>query len=113
MKSAFGDYCDYIDASELEVPYWLMNSEELLGLMVDRTESAAPNQIAKFRDLLQEAKEGHSENKALGLPKITIDTPIYFDFDYILNEFRRLDVEMVEGKQSKPIKGPLNACAFG
>lgn len=106
-KDAFGDYCDYIDASELELPYWLMNSEELLGLMVDRTEFAAPNQIAKFRDLLQEAKEEYSENKTLGLPKITIDTPVYFDFNYILDEFKRLDVEMVDGKRDK-IKGPLN-----
>lgn len=106
-KNAFGDYCDYIDASELEMPYWLMNSEELFGLMVDRTELAAPNQIAKFRDLLQEAREGSPENKALVLPKITIDTPIYFDFDYILDEFRRLDVEMVKGTRGE-IKGPLN-----
>lgn len=47
--SAFGDYADVISADNLELPYWLMNSEELLGLMVDRSESAAPNQIAKFK----------------------------------------------------------------
>ena len=47
-KNAFGDYADYIDASSLELPYWLMNCEELLDLMVDRSESAAPNQTALF-----------------------------------------------------------------
>lgn len=106
-KESFSNYCDYIDAAELELPYWLMNSEELLGLMVDRTEYAAPNQIAKFRELLQMAKEEHPENKSLGIPKITIDTPVYFDFNVILEEFRRLDIEMVDGKRDK-IKGPLN-----
>ena len=105
-KEAFGDYSEYIDASQLELPYWLMNSEELLSLMVDRSEAAAPNQIAKFKELLQSAKERHPENKILGIPKITIDTPVYFDFGGILNEFRRLDIEMIPGS-SKSKQGPL------
>ncbi len=64
--------------------------------MVDRSESAAPNQIAKFKELLQSAKERHPENAALNIKKITIDTPVFFDFDGILREFRRLDTEMVQ-----------------
>jgi DNA helicase HerA-like ATPase len=105
-SSAFGDYADHISATDLELPYWLMNSEELLGLMVDRSESAAPNQTAKFKELLQAAKEQHHENKSLGIKKITIDTPVYFDFSAILNEFRRLDTQMVPGA-AKPKQGPL------
>lgn len=105
--SAFGDGADVISASELELPYWLMNSEELLGLMVDRSESAAPNQIAKFKELLQAAKEWEPENQALGIPKITIDTPVHFDFDRLIGEFRRLDTEKVPGA-TKPVNGPLH-----
>lgn len=104
---AFGADADVISASALELPYWLMNSEELLGLMVDRSESAAPNQIAKFKELLQTAKESHSENAALGIPKITIDTPVYFDFAKLIDEFRRLDTEMVPGANAKEKQGPL------
>ena len=103
----FGDNSDVISASDLELPYWLMNSEELLGLMVDRSESAAPNQIAKFKELLQDAKESHAENAALGIPKITIDTPVYFDFAKLINEFRRLDTEMVAGARGGEKQGPL------
>ena len=84
-----------------------MKSDELLGLMVDRAESTAPNQIAKFKELLQNAKESHPENKLLGIPKITIDTPVYFDFNSILNEFRRLDNEIVTGSSGKPKQGDL------
>lgn len=105
-KNVFSD-ADYIDANDIELPYWLMNSEELLGLMVDRSESAAPNQIAKFKDLLQKAKESHTENQKLGITKITIDTPVYFDFDGIIKDFQRLDVEMVPGSQGKEKQGPL------
>ncbi len=74
--------------------------------MVDRSESAAPNQIAKFKELLQAAKNCHPENLELGLDQITIDTPVFFDFAQILSEFRRLDTEMVPGA-SKPKQGPL------
>lgn len=100
-KSVFGDDAEYINADDLEFPYWLMKSDELLGLMVDRTESAAPNQIAKFKELLQAAKESHSENKGLAIPKITIDTPVYFDFKSILDEFRRLNTEKVKGDRGE------------
>lgn len=104
--TTFGAEADVISAADLELPYWLMNSEELLGLMVDRSESAAPNQIAKFKELLQGAKESHAENTALGIPKITIDTPVFFDFANLINEFRRLDTEMVPGA-NKDKQGPL------
>jgi len=104
--NTFGDSADVIAATDLELPYWLMNSEELLGLMVDRSESAAPNQIAKFKELLQSAKQSHPENQTLGIKKITIDTPVFFDFESILREFRRLDVEMVAGSKG-PKQGPL------
>lgn len=106
-SDAFGEHANVIAASDLELPYWLMNSEELLGLMVDRSESAAPNQIAKFKELLQKAKENEPENQNLDIPKITIDTPVYFDFDTIISEFRRLDAEKVTGSQGKPVNGPL------
>lgn len=105
-KKAFGDYATFVSAEEIELPYWLMNSEELIDMCVDRHESAAPNQIAKFKELLQAAKENHPENKDLNIPKITIDTPIYFDFSNIIQEFERLDTEMVPGKSGLK-QGPL------
>lgn len=104
--STFGDYADVISTSELELPYWLMNSEELLALMVDRSESAAPNQIAKFKELLQAAKESDVENTKLKIPKITIDTPVHFDFETLINKFRDLDTQMVQGDRGSK-QGPL------
>ncbi|MEC3909686.1 DUF87 domain-containing protein [Sphingobium sp. CR2-8] len=103
---AFGDQAEVISATDLELPYWLMNSEELLGLMVDRAESSAPNQIAKFKELLQAAKQNDAENQTLGIPKITIDTPVHFSLSEIVDEFRRLDTEKVPGA-TKPVNGPL------
>jgi len=104
--TTFGDSADVIAANDLELPYWLMNSEEILGLMVDRSEAAAPNQIAKFKELLQGAKETHPENTKLGIKKITIDTPVFFEFSEILDDFRRLDTQMVSGTKGEK-QGPL------
>ncbi len=106
--NAFGDEAEVIAADQTEMPYWLMNAEELLGLMVDRAESTAPNQNAKFKELLQDAKENNDENRALGLEKITIDTPVFFDLESIIDEFRRLDVETVTGTNNRQKNGPLH-----
>ena len=108
-KNAFGEYADYIDASSIELPYWLMNCEELLGLMIDKNETTAPNQTALFKSLLQESKQKHPENIALNIPKINVDTPVYFDFEEILDKFRFLDRQMVPGaKPGTEKKGDFN-----
>jgi len=105
-KNAFQDEkFDYIDASELEFPYWLMNFQELVDLMIDQTEYSAPNQVAMFRELLQEAKESNEENQKLKIPKITIDTPVFFDFEEIIKEFKRFNEQMVQGSRGQK-QGP-------
>lgn len=105
---AFGAEAEIISAADIEMPYWLMNAEEILSLMIDRAESSAPNQNAKFKELLQAAKEDHPENATLGLEKITIDTPVFFDLDGIIDQFRELDTQMVPGRTGKDVKGPLH-----
>ncbi|HEC39223.1 hypothetical protein LCGC14_1336980 [marine sediment metagenome] len=108
-KTAFNsEHIDFMDAKELEFPYWLMNFQELTDLMIDRSEFTAPNQIAKFREILQEAKETFEENMNLDIPKITIDTPVFFNFQKIIEEFKRLDVERITGTSGRPKNGPFN-----
>ena len=43
----------HVDARDLEIPYWLMTYAELCDLLIDRTEQAAHNQTAFFRDTLR------------------------------------------------------------
>ncbi len=106
-KSAFNStFVDYVSANDLELPYWLMNFQELVELIIDRSESTAPNQIARFRELLQHSKESQKENVELKIPKITVDTPVFFDFQSIIDQFKRLDTEMVPGV-SKEKQGPF------
>lgn len=66
-----------INAVQLEMPYWLMTFAELCDLLVDRTEFSAHNQLAVFRDAVNELKT--QEGRAIGLERATLDTPIFFD----------------------------------
>lgn len=76
--SAFSDEMyRYVDARELEIPYWLMTYAELCDLLIDKTEFSAHNQIAAFRDAVNDLKA--AEGKKLGLVRTTLDTPIFFD----------------------------------
>ncbi|OQY98912.1 MAG: ATPase [Candidatus Brocadia sp. UTAMX2] len=102
--SAFSDnIVRYVDARNLEIPYWLMTYAELCDLLIDHTEREAHNQIAFFRDNIRELKE--AGKSSLGLERVTVDTPVYFSLDELL---KRIDVEnrrMVPGKTGEK-QGP-------
>lgn len=97
----------YVRASEIELPYWLMNFEELVNLCVDRGEREAPNQVAKFRDAPQTEKERAAQEEGLSLPKVTLDTPIFFDLENVLRDLRGLDREMEPGTSGRERQGPF------
>jgi hypothetical protein len=95
----------YVDARELEMPYWLMTYAELCDLLIDQTEFSAHNQTAVFRDGLSDLRQ--REGQRLKLDRATLDTPIYFD----IQELRNF-VESKNGLEPSPstgklVKGPL------
>jgi len=94
-----------VNATELEMPYWLMTYSELSDLLIDRTEFSAHNQTAFFRDTLNALKQ--TEGVRLGLPRTTVDTPIYFSLHDLRQATEAKNEEMVQGA-TKPIKGPMH-----
>jgi hypothetical protein len=95
----------FINAVELEMPYWLMTYGELCDLLIDRTEFAAHNQTAFFRDTLNTLKQ--AEGRELGLPRTTVDTPIYFSLDDLRGMIQVENERMEKGKQGLR-KGPMH-----
>lgn len=91
----------HVDARELEMPYWLMTYAELCDLLIEHSEREATNQTAFFRDCLLEGRqrENTSATPALGLARVTVDTPIYFSLDDILAKVRAKNVERVGNRQ--------------
>lgn len=91
----------YVDAKELEMPYWLMTFAELCDLLVEHGEREATNQTAFFRDCLLEGRqaENTTATPSLGLERVTVDTPIYFSLDALLTKVRAKNVERVGARQ--------------
>ncbi len=91
----------HVDARELEMPYWLMTYTELCDLLIEHSEREATNQTAFFRDCLLEGRqrENTTATPALGLARVTVDTPIYFSLDDILTKVRAKNVERVANRQ--------------
>lgn len=91
----------HVDARDLEIPYWLMTYAELCDLLIEHSEREATNQTAFFRECLLEGR--HKENAtaipALGLARVTVDTPIYFSLDDLIAKVRAKNVERVSNRQ--------------
>lgn len=102
-KYAFADeVVRYVDARELEIPYWLMTYAELCDLLIDHSEREAANQTAFFRDSLFNLKK--SQSKETGLERISVDTPVYFSLEDLLDLIRAENIRKVNNNTKQ---GPL------
>lgn len=105
-KAAF-PHAHYIDISNLILPYWMLNSDELQELFID-TEANDHNQRNVFKNAIINSKVRHyngpEENKA----RIHFDSPLYFDMNDVLREAREintLEIDSGETYASGPRKG--------
>lgn len=92
IESAFPDeLVNYVDAMEMEMPYWMMTYAELVDLFIDRDDSGASIQMAFMREVLQQLKR--KEAKQIGLGVVSIDTPIYFSLAEMYMQFKAANEE--------------------
>lgn len=94
-KSAFPN-ANHIDISNLALPYWLLNSEELEEILLDTGERDNYNQSSVFRKLVTENKKKHNPEHT----KIFYDTPLYFDITEIKNALFNLKSETKNSKSA-------------
>lgn len=92
----------YVDARDLEIPYWLLTYSELVDLLIDRSDDKASTQMAFLREvLLQLRKRANQEMEGVN---ITVDSPVYFDLQELYLSFKRANEQVTDfGK----VKGPL------
>ncbi|MGQ0528636.1 MAG: ATP-binding protein [Panacagrimonas sp.] len=101
----------HVDARELEIPYWLMTFSELCDLLIEHSEREATNQTAFFRDCLLEGRQAENSSpiSALGLSRVTVDTPIYFSLDELIGKVRAKNIERVgSGNRQGPMFGDFD-----
>lgn len=90
-----------LDVNTLNLPYWLMNAEELEYLFIESNEDNSHNQISQFKRAVIYSKEKHNKE----LEYITYDTPVFFDIKEVYNFIYNLNYEVrgqLEGEGNKP-----------
>ncbi|MFG0863449.1 anti-phage-associated helicase HerA [Pseudomonas sp. CJQ_13] len=94
-KAAF-PHANHIDINSLNLPYWLLNSDELEEVLLDTGERDNYNQSSVFRYLVTENKRKHNKSHT----KIFYDSPVFFDIHEVLNALHNIKNETVNAKNS-------------
>jgi len=100
---------DSMGEGMLFLPYWLLTYEEMLSLMLDRSDNNAPNQAMMFNSAVIEGKKKFltDANKDEMEANITLDSPIPYSLDALLSFLKSKDEEMVPGAKANTEKqGP-------
>lgn len=86
----------------LMLPFWMLTYEEMLAMLLDRSDSNAPNQAMIFSKTVYNEKRKFLESISdeTFLDQITIDSPIPYSIDNVISEIRRLDEEMIAGSRA-------------
>lgn len=96
--------------SVLMLPYWLLTYEEMLAMLLDRSDSNAPNQAMLFSKTVFTEKQKYLDEvkDTVFKDSITIDSPVPYKIENVIEELIRLDEEMVAGaKVGTEKQGPF------
>lgn len=100
IQSAFPEESvNYVDALDMEIPYWMMTYAELVDLFIDKDDDGASLQMAFMREVMQQLKR--KEAKAIGLQSVSIDTPIYFSLAEMYAQFKSANEERKDFGKTK------------
>ncbi len=94
---------DQVSEDKLFLPYWLLTYEEMLSMMIDRSDNNAPNQAMLFStEVLKQKREllktcNHEDMESV----ITLDSPIPYDLQALITELDALDNQMVPGQRGE------------
>ena len=93
------DELESTDDALLYLPQWLLNTEELQSMFIDRSEFSAHNQVMVFQDKVVEEKKKTLEQQKKNdvLAAFTLDSPIPFDINNVIDSITDLNEEMVQG----------------
>jgi uncharacterized protein len=94
----------------LFLPYWLLNREEMLAMLLDHSDHDAPNQATRFTHHVLELKRdaleagGHLDV----VDTFTVDSPVPYDLGKLIERLEYDNTERVEGKTAAGKAGDFN-----
>lgn len=93
-KTAFPD-ANYLDITNLVLPYWLLNSDELQELFID-TEANDHNQRNVFKEAVVDDRKAKFTGTPADKEKIHFDSKLYFDIDEVLKVAIEKNEELID-----------------
>ena len=93
----------------LYLPYWLLTYEEMLAMLLDRSDQNAPNQAMVFNREVIDAKRAYLETNSKDevLANFTIDSPVPYSIEDVLAKLEEWDTQMVPGARTEK-QGPFH-----
>lgn len=90
----------------LFLPYWLLNRDEMLSMILDRSDQNAPNQASRFTSHVRALKQKtlEVEGKVDVAKTFTVDSPIPYPISDLLNLLETDNTTKGVGKTG-PVKG--------
>jgi uncharacterized protein len=97
---------DTPDERCLFLPYWMLNRDEMLAMILDRSDQNAPNQASRFTTHVRALKQKtlEHENKPKVAKTFTVDSPIPYPFEDLMNLLHVDNTTKGVGKTG-PVKG--------
>lgn len=95
------------DEKYIFLPYWLLNRDEMLSMVLDRSDNNAPNQASRFTFHVRELKEEtlRELGKSKVLSTFTVDSPIPFNMEALITRLKDDDTKKGIGVNNRPVKG--------
>lgn len=94
------------------LPYWLLNRDEMLAMILDRSDDNAPNQATRFTEHVRKLKTQtlSNLNKHDVLNTFTVDSPIFYNINELASLLSSDNEEKVPSSSSNDKKknGPWN-----
>lgn len=88
------------------LPYWLLNRDEMLSMILDRSDQNAPNQASRFTSHVRSLKEDtlDANGKAKVKETFTVDSPVPYQISDLIGLLETDDTTKGVGKTG-PVKG--------
>ena len=94
----------------LFLPFWALNREEMLAMLLDRSDQNAPNQASRFTEHVRHLKDAYLEKakKTDVRDTFTVDSPIPYNLSDLLEKLEEDDSGTKTGAGGKDVKGDWN-----
>ncbi len=98
---------DVPSAQAIFLPYWLLNYEEMLALMLDRSDANAPNQAMVFSRAVMIGKASMLEENGRSdlASEITVDSPVPYQMSQVLEYLGEQNTGTKRSSSGREVQG--------